>query len=305
VPPVYPKGVRVVTDIDDPELQCYRDLQNAGDAVRDGRFIAEGPETIKMLLRSDHEVVSVLLKPSIYHKLKDEISKRRGKSANVLLCEKDLMSELVGYSMQRGSLACGVVPLGRDVEWLKEHILLPKRSSATRLLAVDHTGDASNLGGMVRSSSAFDVDAVLLSHDSCDPWYRRAVRTSMGHICRVPVVRCTSLAATLQELRREAGVVSFAAVLDHDAPSLHQLGSVPKAWCVVMGNENSGISEEVRAACDNRILIHMSREVDSLNIGVAAGILLSGFRERELVAEQQAQLQAACAPRACWPTWFG
>ena len=58
-----------------------------------------------------------------------------------------------------------------------------------RLLAIDRTGDAANLGGMVRSASAFGADAVLLSHDSCDPWYRRAVRVSMGHVCRVPVVR--------------------------------------------------------------------------------------------------------------------
>ena len=68
-----------------------------------------------------------------------------------------------------------------------------------RLLAIDRTGDAANLGGMVRSASAFGADAVLLSHDSCDPWYRRAVRVSMGHVCRVPVVRSNF---TLTQARR-------------------------------------------------------------------------------------------------------
>lgn len=75
-----------------------------------------------------------------------------------------------------------------------------------RVLAIDTTYDAANLGGMIRSASAFGVDALLLSDDSCDAWYRRSVRVSMGHIFRVPVVRCTDLAATLRELQETAGL---------------------------------------------------------------------------------------------------
>ena len=75
-----------------------------------------------------------------------------------------------------------------------------------RVLAIDTTYDAANLGGMIRSASAFGVDALLLSDDSCDAWYRRSVRVSMGHIFRVPVVRCVDLAATLRELQESAGL---------------------------------------------------------------------------------------------------
>jgi len=107
------------------------------------------------------------------------------------------MSELVGYSLSRGALACGVVPVGRDMQWLKREIL-SKRKGSARILAVDTTYDAANLGGMIRSGSAFGVDCVLLSHNSCDAWYRRSVRTSMGHICRIPVVRTENLSASLE-----------------------------------------------------------------------------------------------------------
>eukprot|EP01046_Picozoa_sp_COSAG06_P092933 COSAG06_NODE_39139_length_415_cov_195.212025_1_plen_56_part_10 len=48
-----------------------------------------------------------------------------------------------------------------------------------RVLAIDTTYDAANLGGMIRSASAFGIDALLLSDDSCDAWYRRSVRVSM------------------------------------------------------------------------------------------------------------------------------
>ena len=103
----------------------------------------------------------------------------------------------------------------------------------------------------------------------------------MGHICRIPVVKCENLAATLTELKEELGLTSYAAVIDTDAPLLQDMPGVPRAWCVVMGNEDTGISDEVRAVCHDRVRIDMEPEVDSLNIGVATGILLHGFRERE------------------------
>lgn len=103
---------------------------------------------------------------------------------------------------------------------------------------------------------------------------------------------------------------SYAAVIDTDAPLLHNMPAVPGGWCVVMGNEDTGISDAVRAGCHDRVRIDMEPEVhtwthdalfcfvspycgatylprmyvcqvDSLNIGVATGILLAGFRERE------------------------
>lgn len=278
-----PEYARVVDSVGDADIQVYRGLKNASDELRTGLFIAEGAETIKMLLRSEHEIVSLMVKPTIFEKLQDEIEKSRAdRLPQLLLCESSLMSELVGYNLQRGALACGVVPVGRDLAWLKTAVLTPRRAQGNgcRILAVDHTMDAENLGGLIRSSSAFGIDAVLLSDNSCDAWYRRSVRTSMGHICRVPVVRC-SLPSTLTELNREFGLVSYAAVIDDDAPLLHELGASPESWCVVMGNEDVGISEQVREVCYSRVRIDMEPEVDSLNIGVAAGILLHGFRSQE------------------------
>eukprot|EP00658_Telonema_sp_P-2_P073921 TRINITY_DN6306_c0_g1_i4.p1 TRINITY_DN6306_c0_g1~~TRINITY_DN6306_c0_g1_i4.p1 ORF type:complete len:373 (+),score=77.25 TRINITY_DN6306_c0_g1_i4:122-1120(+) len=273
--------VRHITSEDDDGVRPYADLKSAMGESRLGKFIAEGPETIKMLVRSDLEIESLLLKPSVLDKLLPEIERcRPDNPPQVLLCRKELMAEIVGYPIDRGSLGCGLVPIGRDLDWLAD--LLRRRDPARcRLLAVDNTCDAGNLGGMIRSASAFGADAVLVSDDSCDPWYRRSVRTSMGHICRVPVVRCPDLAGALAWLRTEMGVSSYAAVIDMDASLLHQISAVPASWCVVMGNEDTGISEPVRAACDTRVRIRMDPAVDSLNIGVAAGILLNGFCERE------------------------
>jgi tRNA G18 (ribose-2'-O)-methylase SpoU len=149
---------------------------------------------------------------------------------------------------------------------------------------VDTTYDAANLGGMIRTASACGIDAVLLSGDSCDAWYRRSVRVSMGHVFVVPHLRCDDLAATLQTLSVDAGLDSYAAVIDRDANPLCSFGtqgdarSISRRWCVVMGNEDTGIGESVRGVCEQRrVRISMADGVDSLNIGVACGVLLHWF----------------------------
>ena len=104
---------------------------------------------------------------------------------------------------------------------------------------------------------------------------------SMGHCCRLPIVRCDSLAQELMLLQSEADLVSFAAVIDKDATRLDALCASPSRWCAVVGNEDKGISTAVREACSQRVRIAMFPTVDSLAITVAAGIILNGLRERE------------------------
>lgn len=103
----------------------------------------------------------------------------------------------------------------------------------------------------------------------------------MGHCCRLPIVRCQSLAQDLELLQSEADLVSFAAVIDKDATRLDALPASPARWCAVVGNEDKGISPAVREACSRRVRISMYPTVDSLAITVAAGITLNGLRERE------------------------
>ena len=74
----------------------------------------------------------------------------------------------------------------------------------------------------------------------------------------------------------------FAAVIDVDAPRLGTVGAVPDRWCVVLGNEHRGVSEEVRRATGvERVRIRMAPGVDSLSINNACAVLLHGLRERE------------------------
>lgn len=267
-------------------------------------FIAEGTETVRILIQqstrqgSPIQLRSVFLKPcllfddpvrllaDVHHAIE---RRKRGTGSDgvhhpgfrILIGSESVLSRVAGFHIARGSLACGVVPGDRDEAWLTT-FLRGKRGGRIRILALDGICDNSNLGSMIRCASAFGIGVIVLSHDTCDCWYRRTIRVSMGHIFKVPIVRVKNLALELERWSDEYNVISYAAVLDTDKLLTDiKPCKVPPSWCCVMGNEGNGISTAVRNAVTQHVRIHIESGVDSLSVPVATGILLNGLRERE------------------------
>lgn len=283
-------------------------------------FIAEGTETVRLLVQQCVEsrregnepikVISILVKPAtlfdepvfllrevqeaavLLARKKDSTNDSSTQGADtlsnappfhLLVASEEALSECAGFHISRGALACGVVP-ERHESWLESFLLKSRQTessrSSTRILALDGISDTANLGSMIRCAAAFGIDAIVLSNDCCDAWYRRSVRVSMGHIFNVPIVRVSDLSSTLRRL----SIPSFAAVIDPDADLvLEQVarGNIPKMWCCVVGNEANGISSHVVEACTYRLRIEMATGVDSLSVPIATGIILHGLKERE------------------------
>jgi tRNA G18 (ribose-2'-O)-methylase SpoU len=292
-------------------------------------FIAEGTETIRILLQQQKsttaaaanklgldpiELRSIFVKPSILLELPvrlvtdveavtdKDISTGNDYSANkkqkfrVLVGRsEDVLSGVAGFPVKRGALACGVCPTDRTEAWLHHYMsqrlqaATPDSTAPLRILALDGICDTANLGSMIRTASVLGVQVVVVSHHTCEVWYRRTIRVSMGHVFLVPVVRVSNLAAWLtkwgQDDNSNQNLTSYAAVVkkDDNTLTLDQMpsASVPSAWCCVMGNEGNGISKQVLEACSKRLRIDMAEGVDSLSVPIATGILLHGLRERE------------------------
>jgi hypothetical protein len=112
----------VVTGAADSAVDTYRDLKDDKAASRKGLCIVEGPESIRMLLRSELEVASLFVKPTIFDKLAGDLAERQrrtGRPISVMTAPHQLMGEVVGYSLNRGALAAATVPTGRDMPWLR------------------------------------------------------------------------------------------------------------------------------------------------------------------------------------------
>ena len=274
----------------------FRHLKNAQDPAREGLCIVEGPEPIRLMLESTCQSVALLLKPHIYMRLRQHVQAMPAeRRPHIVIMPWRSITALVGYNLRRGALGCARIPHHQDEAWLFES-LLTRETRRWRLVAVDGCNNAANMGSIIRTAAALDMDALLISSDSVDPWYRQCVRVSMGHIFRMPCIRCDDLAATLIALgtvdasssaddAAEVACPTFAGVIDADAPSLSTMPRLRSSrWCVVVGSEAHGITQHVRDACTTRLRIPMRPGVDSMAINVAAAILMNGLRERDLAS---------------------
>ena len=116
---------------------------------------------------------------------------------------------------------------------------------------MDGCNNTANLGSLVRTSTAFGVQAIMLSSTCCDCWYRKAVRVSMGHIFSMPVIRVDNLAETLRQLRFthcDAQLWGLIDMDDFDAGTSnrrHRSGGAQ--WSRMTMTSRSRKSEEMRA----------------------------------------------------------
>lgn len=135
--------------------------------------------------------------------------------------------------------------------------------------------DPRNVGVMIRTADALGCHAILLDAQSTDPWARQSVRSTTGSILRVPIAITATLSETLRKLR-ELGMC-VVATTGSTSLSLYDSDLTQRPLAIVMGNEQSGISDATRAAASTLVKIPMAEMTlaDSLNVTVAAGITLA------------------------------
>ena len=257
-----PLNVIPVDEADDKRLRPYTALKERQLAAEAGLFICEGTHSVQRLLTCGIEVASVLV---VEHRL-GEVASMVPAGVPVYTASNDLLSHIVGYEFHQGMLACGVKPAPAPVE-----SLLPART----LVVLPEVRNVENLGLIIRAAHGLGVDGLLLSEKGCDPFTRRVIRVSVGSVFGLPVSRSADLDADLGRLKNDHGFTLVAAVADTDAVPVNGFKrSDDQGVAVVFGNEPDGLSDAWAGLCDTRVTIPMKPGVDSLNLAVAAGIIL-------------------------------
>jgi tRNA G18 (ribose-2'-O)-methylase SpoU len=254
-----------VTSLEEPELQHYRIRKNTAELQRDGLFLAEGKQVVARLLISKLPTFSVLTTESVLPWLKENVPPAELQSTNIYLASREFMSTLVGYDVQQPILALGKTP--DDVQ--------PEKTAGQErclIAAVDHLTNPDNLGGIIRNCAAFGADLFIAGESSASPYYRRAVRNSMGTVFRQPVYHAENLRQTLSELRLKW---NFDIIGAHTSGtiSLQNINFGPRI-CLVFGNEALGLSPEILEICTKTASIPLADSIDSFNVSNAAAIFL-------------------------------
>lgn len=258
--------VHPIASLDLPELQPYRTMRRQLEHQRQGIFVAEGEKVVRRLLGSNFIVVSVLL-PEKWLRDLEPVLQSRTEEIHAYVADKPVLEKLTGFSMYQGVLAVGKIPASPTLE-----SVLKTSPRPHLFVAVDALSNAENLGVVVRNCAALGVEALVVGETSSNPFLRRAVRSSMGTIFRLPVIETASLVQTLRELRAQ-NIHCLAAHPHTDRRTLAQT-DLTRDCCIVFGSEGYGLSSEVLKACDEAVAILMAPGIDSLNVGSASAVFL-------------------------------
>ena len=259
--------IEPVQSLDSPELEIYRTLRRLDEHERKGVLVAANNKVIKRLLASDFTVLSALVTPAWFEKLKLQLRARPEEQIKVFIAEEPLLETITGYKMHQGALAVAKIPLRADFETLLQNAPRP-----LLLAAVEGIASAENLGAVVRNCAAFGIHFLIVGESCGSPYQRRAEAGSMGTIFAQPLVQVPNLVATLNALRAQ-GVRCLAA---HPRPDAQKLPATDLRGdcCLAFGAEGPGLTEQALAACDGMVEIPMPSHMNSLNVAVATGVFL-------------------------------
>ncbi|MAG35828.1 MAG: hypothetical protein CL878_06250 [Dehalococcoidia bacterium] len=200
------------------------------------------------------------------------------------ILEQAKSEHIAHHRVSRGVM--GTVTATRPLPWVVAAVHLDVRDAAqlhcatprsctarlTVLLIADRVANPANLGMILRTADAAGVEAVvLLGADSASPFHKHCVRAARGAIGRLPLYACNGPAEFLQRLKTTGFALVGATV--QAQTDVHSLALRPPV-ALVVGNESEGIRPAVLAECTDRVRIPMAPGQSSLNVGVAAGVLL-------------------------------
>ena len=263
-----------IEDPADPRLDDYRtltdpELRKRFEAQR-GVFIVESPLAVEALAASPHgpRTRSLLVGERRLERMAPAIEALSALGAAVYTASAEVLEATAGFALHRGVVAAVDRPDPPDARALL--------AGATTVLAVEAVNDHENLGALFRNAAAFGVDAVVLDPTCADPFYRRAVRVSMGHVLGVPHARAALWPGLLAELAtggwRVIALTPGAPTLLHDLPPV----APGQRVAVVVGAEGPGLAPATLAAPGSEpVRIAMAPAVDSLNVATSAAVALS------------------------------
>ena len=261
-----------IRDFSDPALDVYArltegQLRNKQQSEK-GMFIAESLKVIEHALDAGYEPLSLLMEKKHIDGQAAALIERCG-DIPVYTAESEILSKLTGFALTRGILCAMKRPALPELDSVLK--------DARRVAVLEGIVDPTNVGAIMRSAAALNMDAVLINPSCCDPLHRRAVRVSMGTVFQIPWTRIGESAADWPgkglEILKAHGFKTAALALNNvsvpiDDPAL----MAEEKLAVILGTEGDGLCAQTIADCDYSVIIPMSHGVDSLNVAAASAV---------------------------------
>lgn len=249
--------IETLTDPKDPRLSPYMNIKDRDLKGYGGGFMAEGKLVCERLFCATYaRALSFLTTPSRFERFDHSLIPV---DVPVYLVAQELMNEIVGFDLHRGYLAHGE-PLANNLD------VSVGDKKPLKLMALSAIANADNMGGLVRNARAFGFDGVVLDRACSSPYYRKAIRVSVGAALELSIIIVDHLA-------------DFFALHKIEAYGLSPKGDikladliVPARAAFVFGAEGPGLAPELMSRLKG-VRIEMKDGFDSLNVAATSAIV--------------------------------
>lgn len=195
------------------------------------------------------------------------ISLAKSKGAEILYHNRQALSRISKNSSQDQGVAVDLICRSFQTY---DDFLQKNAGKKFTLLALDGINNPQNLGMIIRSACAGNIDGILLPQHGTAQIDPLVIKASAGTVFRAPILRCNSLAAALTDFKSEGTIICS---LSSHAKTELKTFNPPQACIYVLGNETDGVSKEVTQLCNEQVRIAMNNGVESLNVAVTAALI--------------------------------
>lgn len=267
----------LITSKNNPLAVSLAKLQQKKYRDENGLFIVDGEKLFLEAVKFSADIEYVVVSEDYYKGKKDFVS-------GVLSDEKYEKTTLVPVStgvfekISSEKSPQGIITVVKTIDFFQKYIKIYNNDSffnepRTAIMLCD-LRDPGNLGAVLRSACAFEIDAVYVTNGCTDLFSPKTVRGSMGALFKTPIRYGDNAKEQIREMRK-CGVKVYAAALDRNAVSLDKLEmNGDESVCFVIGNEGSGLCDDIISECDKTVFIPMAPNTESLNASVASSVLM-------------------------------
>ena len=228
---------QTIKELDKLKQKIYRDLEQ--------KFLIEGEHLVEEAEKSGVLEKIILLENSEYHSNLEKIYV--SKNVMKILSSLDTPPNIIGVCK-----------------------MLSKKELGKKVLLLDDIQDPGNLGTIIRISVAFNFDSIVMSLNTVDLYNPKVIRSTQGMIFKINLIK-DDLGQVIEKLKSKNIPIYTTNV--NGGENIKNINSTD-SYGLIMGNEGNGVKDEISTLADRKIYIPMNSKVESLNVSVAASILL-------------------------------
>lgn len=251
--------IKKITSAQNEYIKKLSKLNSKKYREESGLFLAEGEHLCEMVCASSCEVESIIMTEEYYVKNPDKFS------GEIILVPESIMAKIADAKTPQGVLAVVKMFVGS------------KNITGGRYIYCDNLQDPGNVGTVIRTADAFSFSGVILSCGCADVYSPKVIRSSQGSVFNIEIVTDKDI-DFLEKAKENFSLTSTA--LYGESVTVKEM-KVSKNHIFVIGNEGSGVSEEILNLSDEIAYIPMTGKAESLNAAVAASILMYEVTSRE------------------------